>query len=117
MARDDYDDYDDYEDEYDDRPRRRRRGRGAPHRGGLILGLGIASFFVCGIVLGLIAWIMGNNDLKEMHAGRMDPEGEGLTNAGRICGMIAFFLNIVGIIIYIILFTVVFSQARRHGAF
>jgi hypothetical protein len=43
---------------------------------------------VCGI-LGPVAWIMGHIDLGEMRAGRMDPSGEGLTNAGRICGIVA----------------------------
>jgi hypothetical protein len=38
---------------------------------------------------------MGNNDLKEIRAGRMDPEGEQMTNIGRILGMIATILNIV----------------------
>src|SRR5262245_46758655 len=63
-------DEDDYEDDYDDRPRKRsRRSRGGggggylqPHRGGLILTLGILSFFFAPLILGPIAWIMGNND-------------------------------------------------------
>ena len=38
---------------------------------------------------------MGSNDLKEIRAGRMDPEGEGTTNGGRICGIIGTFLNLV----------------------
>jgi predicted Zn finger-like uncharacterized protein len=86
-------------DEYDEEPRarqddeerpRRRRSRTSmqPHRGTLILILGILGL-VAFQPLGIVAWILGNNDLKEMRAGRMDPEGEGQTNAGRICGMIA----------------------------
>jgi predicted Zn finger-like uncharacterized protein len=84
---------DDGDDDYDDRPRRRRRKRGdyVPHRGSTILVLGILSLVlgIVGIVLGPMAWSMGNNDLREMRAGRMDPEGEGSTNAGRVCGIIA----------------------------
>ena len=82
-------------DEYDDRPqRRRRRYRDdlAPHRGGMILAFGIIGFFFMGIIFGPMAWIMGNNDLREMREGRMDPEGEGQTQAGRICGMIVTIL-------------------------
>src|SRR5207244_11629515 len=30
-----------------------------------------------------------------IRAGRMDPEGEGTTNGGRICGIIGTFLNLV----------------------
>jgi hypothetical protein len=91
-----------WEDEYDDddydRPRRRRRRDLAPHRGGMILAFGILSLIIFPIIFGPIAWIMGNNDLREMHAGRMDPEGEGNTNAGRICGIIGTVLGIIGLV-------------------
>ena len=59
-----------------------------PHRGTLILVLGILSLVMCG-PLGIFSWILGNNDLQEMNAGTMDPEGRGLTNAGKICGIVA----------------------------
>ena len=71
----------------------------APHRGVLILVLGILSLVVCGF-LGPVAWIMGNNDLAEIRAGRMDREGEGMTQAGRICGMIASILLIFVCVLY-----------------
>ena len=35
---------------------------------------------------------MGSADLKEMEAGRMDPEGRGITQAGQILGIIACIL-------------------------
>jgi predicted Zn finger-like uncharacterized protein len=89
---------DDEDDDEDDRPSRRRKRRRylQPHRGQMIMILGILSFFIAGLILGPIAWIMGNNDLKEMRAGRMDPEGEGNTNVGRICGMISTIIHAVG---------------------
>lgn len=59
-----------------------------PHRGTLILVLGILGLCVCGI-LGIAAWVMGNNDLREMRDGIMDGRGRDTTNAGRICGIIA----------------------------
>jgi predicted Zn finger-like uncharacterized protein len=96
--------YDDEEDDYDDRPRRSRRYAQA-HRGPLILVLGILalvlgfSFVLPAVVMGPIAWIMGNGDMREMRAGRMDPEGLGMTNAGRICGMIATILFGAGIVL------------------
>jgi hypothetical protein len=43
-----------------------------------------------------MSWIMGNNDLQEIRAGRMNREGEGQTNAGRICGIIGTVLNALG---------------------
>jgi predicted Zn finger-like uncharacterized protein len=94
------------EEDNDSRPSKRRRSRRRssrdyqPHRGTIILVLGILAI-VTGLhlVLGPIAWVMGNNDLKEIHAGRMDPEGEGTTNIGRILGMVATFIGIAAIVI------------------
>ncbi len=61
----------------------------APHRGGLILTLGILAFF-CNFLLipGIVAWSLGSSDLKEIKAGRMDPSGHGITMAGMILGII-----------------------------
>jgi hypothetical protein len=58
-----------------------------PHNGTLILVLGILSLVICHPV-GIAAWVMGSSDLKEMDAGRMDPTGRGLTQAGKVCGII-----------------------------
>ena len=64
-----------------------------PHRGALILILGILSLVPCGLgLLGPIAWVMGSTDLKEVEAGRMDPDGEGPTRAGRICAILGTVL-------------------------
>jgi predicted Zn finger-like uncharacterized protein len=87
--RDEDEDKDDYEDDYEDRPRRRRY---AEHRGSLILTLGVLSLFMLPLILGPIAWVMGTNDLHEMRAGRMDPEGESNTATGRTLGMVSTLL-------------------------
>ncbi len=58
-----------------------------PHRGGGILALGIVGIMPC-FICGIIAWIMAKNDLAEMAAGQMDPAGRGMTNAGKICGIV-----------------------------
>jgi predicted Zn finger-like uncharacterized protein len=102
------------EDEDDDRPRQRsgrrpirRRSRDlAPHRGTLILVFGILGLLVAPLIFGPIAWIMGNNDIKEIQAGRMDPEGESQTNIGRILGMISTILGIVGILVACVFFVI-----------
>jgi hypothetical protein len=36
---------------------------------------------------------MGNADLAAIRAGRIDPDGESQTSAGRTCGMIATILH------------------------
>jgi len=66
----------------------------APHRGVLILILGIVSIACC-FICGIIAWVMGNNDLKQMAAGTMDRTGEGLTKAGKICGIVGIAIQIL----------------------
>ena len=108
-ARDD----DDFDDD-DDRPRRRRREDYAPHRGTMILVLGILSLVGCGIFTGIPAWIMGNNDLKEIRAGRMDPDGEQLTNIGRILGMISCGLTVLSFF-FICLITLIGGMAGNAG--
>jgi hypothetical protein len=80
-----------------------------PHRGVLILVLGILSIVVCPFVLGQVAWVLGNQDLREIDAGRMDPEGRGLTMAGKVLGIVATvymalclifgFIMLVGLIV------------------
>lgn len=73
-----------------------------PHRGTTILVLGILGLVVnCGI-LGIIAWVMGNNDLRLMASGQMDRAGESTTKAGKICGMVsAIIMFILGGVILI----------------
>ncbi len=68
------------------------------HRGGMILTFGILGI-VCCIIFGIVAWVMGSGDLKEMAEGRMDPSGEGFTKAGKIMGIIGCVLAIVGLVI------------------
>ena len=70
-----------------------------PHRGSLVLTLGILGpvFNACGIP-GVLAWIFGASDWKQMKAGTMDREGEGLTKAGYICGIIGTCIQIVALI-------------------
>ena len=68
-----------------------------PHRGTMILVFGILGLVVC-MPFGIVAWIMGSGDLKSMDAGRMDPEGRGITQAGKIIGMIATILFIIGLL-------------------
>ena len=73
-----------------------------PHRGVLILVLGILSLTVCH-PLGIVAWIMGNTDMRKIQAGLMDPSGESLTQGGRICGIIGSIFLILGAIVAIII--------------
>ena len=77
-----------------------------PHRGTLVLILGICSIvaavgvIVCapvfngaGMIVGVIAWVMGQRDLARISEGVMDPAGEGSTRGGWICAIIGTCLN------------------------
>ena len=68
-------------------------------QGTTILVLGILSLVICGL-LGPVAWIMGQKAIREMDG---DPTtswaNRGKVNAGRICGIIATALLVVGVIV------------------
>jgi hypothetical protein len=103
-GRDDFDDDDDDEEDNFDgyhQPRRLRR-RFAPHRGGLIMALGLVALVggmsMCApVILGPVAWMLGTWDLREIREGRMDPEGASMTQTGQVCGIIATVFLILGV--------------------
>ncbi|GAA1523144.1 DUF4190 domain-containing protein [Nocardioides humi] len=80
-------------------------GGGDHPQGTTILILGILGLVCCG-PLGIAAWVMGNKAIKEIDANPSAYTNRGTVNAGRICGMIATILMIVGIVAYIILFAI-----------
>ncbi|HEX5090372.1 MAG TPA: DUF4190 domain-containing protein [Nocardioides sp.] len=70
-------------------------------RATLILVLGILSIPCCGLFTGIPAIILGNTARKEIAASGGTIGGQGLVNAGYICGIIGTVLSVVGIIINI----------------
>ena len=80
----------------------RRERHWQEHRGGLILAFGILGWVIC-FPFGIAAFFMGSADLKEIDAGRMDPEGRGLTMAGYILGMIQCILVVLTIAVVFLL--------------
>jgi predicted Zn finger-like uncharacterized protein len=128
----------------DDLPRRSRRssagGKYAPHRGGLILGLGIGSVATGGLsvlanlcmcvhpifgigpmLLGVIAiglgiptLLLGGRDRARMRAGKMDPAGEGQTKGGWICGLIGLILGILEMLCGILMLILVLLGAAMY---
>ena len=70
-----------------------------------ILVLGILSLVVCQI-LGPIAWVMGNNELAGIDAGRRPPQNRGTAQAGRILGIISTVLMIIGVV-FLFLFLII----------
>lgn len=97
----------DDDDDDDDFRMPRSRHHLTPHRAVVVLVLGILSICCVGApVTGIIAWILGNNDLKEMDSGRMDPEGRGQTQTGKVLGMVSTILFALLIGGYCLLFMI-----------
>ncbi len=80
----------------------------------LILVLGILGI-VCLPILAPVAWIMGNNALKELDQGFGDPNARGLVVAGRILGIIGTVLLILGCIYAIVMFVFFGAMAASQG--
>ena len=80
-----------------------------PHRGALILTFGILSI-VCCFPFGIAAWIMGNNDMQQIEAGMMNPSGKGITNAGKICGIVGTIIGILTMGFWILISILEFSM-------
>ncbi len=49
--------------------------------------LGILSIVLCQL-LGPVAWKLGSDEIRAIAEGRRPPEGLGLAQAGRICGIV-----------------------------
>jgi hypothetical protein len=60
-----------------------------PHKGSAILIMGILSIVISCLPLGIVAWVMGNAELRDMDRGLVDPSGRSDVNIGRICGIIS----------------------------
>jgi len=79
-----------------------------PHRGSLLTLLGNiclvsggVSVCLCGLgvivslPLGIVTWILANNDLSQMRSGTMDPSGKEATETGRIGAIVGMILGIL----------------------
>lgn len=86
-----------------------------PHRATLILIFGILGIVTC-FAFGIAAFIMGGSDLKEMDAGRMDPSGREMTNAGRILGIISICLPLLLLFVWLgIVILAIIGSAASGG--
>ncbi len=90
------------------------RGPGTPpgilkaHRGTAVLTLGIIGCWPCmGLACAIIAIVMARKDLPEMAAGQMDPAGLGMTQAGKICGIVGVCISSAMLAFYLVYFVVI----------
>lgn len=63
--------------------------------------LGIIGIVLCQF-LGPVAWVMGNNEMEAIDAGRRAPENRGTANAAKILGIISTVLLALGIVLVVL---------------
>jgi predicted Zn finger-like uncharacterized protein len=113
----------------DDRPWERPyhanlRRDSEPHRGTMVLVFGILSIVLgttwflslVSLPMGIAAWVMGSRDLRKMRMNQMDPQGEGMTQAGWICGIIGTIISgLFGLCCAGYIFVIIFAIASSPG--
>jgi hypothetical protein len=57
---------------------------------------------VCCQVLGIVAWVMANNELEGIKTGKRNPANEGTANAARIIGIVSTVLLGVGVVLLLL---------------
>lgn len=62
--------------------------------------LAILSIVICSL-LAPVAYVIGNNEVKAIDAGRRDPTNRGTAQAGRIIGLVLSLLMVVGILAFV----------------
>ncbi len=87
-----------------------------PHRAVLVLVLGIISLVTSCFPLGIVAWVLGHSDIRDMDAGLMDPEGRGMTLAGKILGIVSVALWVVSFVVTILIMVIIGIGAAAGAA-
>jgi hypothetical protein len=72
-------------------------------QGTTILILGICGLVACQL-LGPVAWVMGNNAIREIDANPYAYSNRSSVQAGRICGIIATVLTVLWVLFMVLLF-------------
>lgn len=78
--------------------------------GTIALVTGILSFFVCPIILSIVAIVFGRKGMASAAAGRADNGGQ--AKAGYIMGLISLILGVIFIVLYIILGVVLVASSN-----
>ena len=81
----------------------------------MILVFGILGLVIC-LPFGIVALVMGNGDLAAMREGTMDASGQGLTQAGKICGIISVVLACLGACTGVVLLVVMLAAGGVAAA-
>jgi hypothetical protein len=76
----------------------------ASDRSPVILALGIAAIIILGPITGIPAWIMANQDLRDLHAAFLPPSASNSLSLGRILAIIGTFFSPLSLIVYAVVF-------------
>ena len=75
-------------------------------RGGLILTLGILAIVLFGPITGIPAWLMANQDLKDIRAGIISDSEYRWISLGKTLSILGTFFCWICLIVYFVLFMV-----------
>jgi hypothetical protein len=72
----------------------------ASDRSPVIIALGIAAIIILGPITGIPAWIMANQDLRDLHAGYLPPSASNSLTLGRILAIIGTFFSPLWLVVF-----------------
>ena len=83
----------------------------ASDRSPVIIALGIAAIVILGPISGIPAWIMANQDLRDLHAGYLPPSAYSSLTLGRILAIIGTFFSplwlvVVAMVVFVLIMVV-----------
>jgi hypothetical protein len=81
--------------------------------GTIALVTGILSFFVCPIILSIVAIVFGKKGMAAAAAGTADNGGQ--AKAGYIMGIISLILGIIVIVLYVVVIAGIIASSNSAG--
>jgi heme/copper-type cytochrome/quinol oxidase subunit 2 len=77
---------------------------------------GILSYFICGLVGGIVAWIVGAVELGKIKRGESNIESKGMATAGMWLGIANVILSVLAILtVLVIIFVILFSHPGNYN--
>ncbi|MGA2667469.1 MAG: DUF4190 domain-containing protein [Ignavibacteria bacterium] len=79
--------------------------------------LGIISYFICPMIGGIAAWIVGKMELNKIDRGESSAAGKGMAKVGMWLGIINVILNIlagIALIIYFVFLAAIIGSSHSY---
>ena len=99
-----------------------------PHRGPKIVGFAAASLatqvsgwccfagMLVGVPLGIVAWVLANEDLRGMDAGTIDPSGRQQVKTGKVLAIVSLVVGALYVLLIGSLFVAGFVSAALEDS-